>query len=681
MPSVATRNTLLVMAAAFLTCLPYLASLGFYNDDWVFFAEYGNATRTDLLSLIALPIEPTRPGSAAYHAVLYLLFGDRPLGYHLINAIVFAVTAGLCHAVLIRIGLSARDAFAVSIVWATLPHAATGRYWYSIFQMQASIALAFAAVLSELRSWHGYPWRWRSLALVLVIASGLFYEVALPLLALTAIISAKSRGLRLRALTLGDRLWCLAYPAVVSLLLLAKFLTTDRLDSGASAGFMPWFFSNLRSVVAPPSEAPVWGFNVWSALRVAFVDLAARLPSYAWESATSLGFGLETAVAAMLAAVTLVRLSGFEHRRFSVKTAAAYVLAGLCIFMLGWAVFLGSSQVQLSATGVGNRTAGAAAVGVAFVFVGVIQFVASMTPARLAPLLFAALTSVTVACGTLVILRIGVDWGTAYTRQQDALARIQARFPDGFAGRALMLDGVCQYVGPATIFEASWDLQWALQARYKDPSIRADVVTSSLEIREHAVRTTHYGEEKLYKYGSVVVYRPSSDVIDVLDNPEDARKYFDTWNIDRDSGCPAGRVGQGVEVFSRRPKVAYLSGFYPAERDTSGREWRWMDALGIVSLRNERREMLLAIQGQAPQQLLQSPTITISVNGKVLDTIVGNQPIDREYVIPESAQGDGVFSELRLRASETFVPALADPASVDRRRLGLVIHRLEWKPR
>jgi len=677
------HQTLIVAAVVFATCLPYVGSLGFYNDDWALLAAYQNVPRKDLWSLMLADGELMRPARVAYSAALYWLFRHSALGYHLTNSLVLAASCALFSALLRRSGVPPRDAAALSIVWGTLPHAATGRFWYVIFQMPASIALLLAAALSELQSLDRRKWLWRVVAVLCLAVSALLYEIALPLCLLIPLLALRYARLRGQILDRRDKLWLWVYPTAFALLVPMKILTTTRLDAGTPAAFAPWFVSNLRSVFAVQQESTVWGFNIWRALHIAFVELGLRLPGYAVESAKSLGPGLEVAMVLALAVATFLWLVAPTSMPTGVGARAGliYVAAGAAFFFLGWTVFLGSSSLQLSATGIGNRTAGAASIGVAFIFVGVMKSVASLAPRRQRHVVFAMLSSLTVACSTLVIYRTAADWRRAWTTQQEVLSQVSTLFPGGFSGRALLLDGVCQYVGPATVFEASWDLQWALQTRYSDPTIRADVVTQDLEIGQSGLRTALYGEEKLYPYGSVMVYRPASNVARVLREPEDAERFFALLDPDRSGGCAPGRIGTGVAIFRRGGDVAYEGGFYDAERDRNGVAWRWMTTLGVVSLRNSHHDMTLTIKGRVPEQVTKAPRVMVTFNGHVLDAIDGTREVDRAYYVPRSMQGDGDLSELRISTDQTVIPRQVNPASADRRRLGFVLYDLTWKPR
>src|SRR5690348_11308504 len=82
-----------------LSSLPYIDGLGFYSDDWAFLKVFQFASHRSLAGLVrafflANPDTLARPVQAFYVALLYELFGPKPLGYHVANTLIFFL--GLC---------------------------------------------------------------------------------------------------------------------------------------------------------------------------------------------------------------------------------------------------------------------------------------------------------------------------------------------------------------------------------------------------------------------------------------------------------------------------------------------------------------------------------------------------------------------------------------------------------
>ena len=99
------------------------------------------------------------------------------------------------------------------------------------------------------------------------------------------------------------------------------------------------------------------------------------------------------------------------------------------------------------------------------------------------------------------------------------------------------------------------------------------------------------------------------------------------------------------------PGVTYESGFYNEEflKDTT---WRWMDAEGVVKLKNGRQDMVLKMTGRAPLDA-KSPTMKIFLNGEQLEQFTPSEKLfEKVYKIPAAKLSNGAWSELKItRAS------------------------------
>ena len=95
-------DALCLAAITIASALPYLTKIGFYSDDWALLADFAAAGRTgDWSEMVAL-FTP-RPVQGVYLALLFELFGFAPLGYHIVNTAVLAVSAALLYLLLLRL--------------------------------------------------------------------------------------------------------------------------------------------------------------------------------------------------------------------------------------------------------------------------------------------------------------------------------------------------------------------------------------------------------------------------------------------------------------------------------------------------------------------------------------------------------------------------------------------------
>lgn len=150
----------------------------------------------------------------------------------------------------------------------------------------------------------------------------------------------------------------------------------------------------------------------------------------------------------------------------------------------------------------------------------------------------------------MVNYAIASHWVVAYQRETEILNAIRARFPTLPKGGTFILDGTCPYIGPAIVFESNWDLAGALKLLYRDPDLKADVVTPQLEIRQDGLRTTLYGEPTDYTYGpNLIIYDIRHDIARRLSDQHSAEAYFIEVSDNLESRCAWGHTSIGVPIF------------------------------------------------------------------------------------------------------------------------------------
>jgi hypothetical protein len=193
----------------------------------------------------------------------------------------------------------------------------------------------------------------------------------------------------------------------------------------------------------------------------------------------------------------------------------------------------------------------AATAGIAVFLTGVVGHLTCDLPReRFQRLAFALLISVFIASGCMVNYAIASHWIAAYRREGEILRAIQTRFPILPKGSTFILDGTCPYIGPAIVFESQWDLAAALQLLYRDPTLRADVVTPRLEIMQDGLRTTIYGVSADYPYErKLMIYNIRYDVESHLVNRQAAEAYFAQFSHDRENRCVWGHESTGAPIF------------------------------------------------------------------------------------------------------------------------------------
>jgi len=503
-----------------LSFAPYLGKLGFYSDDWGFFGNFSVSPDQSLGGLFRALYWSTRmrPAQVLYDAELYRLFGLHPLGYHLVNAAVIVATGLLIYQVLRELGQSRSVCLAVPLLYAVLPHYSTARVWYASFQAPLSVLLYLVSLQAGLRSLRASGRSglvWGGLSVLALLASALCYEAALPLFLLNAALFAWRGGRTLPVLTVAALGAAMAF----------KLLTSDRLAPG-----LTWD----AAVVLIRESVRI---NAW------VYGLAA--PRTVWRAAVAVP-RVDLVFAALLLGAAywaLQRTADSPGPRSG--DAARLVGWGLLVTLLGQVVFLATNDVAFSATGNANRIAVAWAAGIALMVVGLVAWLAARARPAAQARVFAAALAVVVAAAFVTSMSLTAAWAAAYREQLRVLSAIRRAVPALPPGATLLLEGECSYIGPAIVFESSWDLRGALWLLYRDSTIRADIVAPRLKVASDGVHVL----ANVYPYDRLTIFDMRRQVADPIPNEAAAEAHFARFNPDRSSGCPRGRFGEGVRPF------------------------------------------------------------------------------------------------------------------------------------
>lgn len=557
LPGPKTREILwdcaFLSALVVLSLALYIRGLGFYSDDWSFLGHLSMSQDQSVTGLyrtmIEFPHKGGRPLQALSEALLFRAFGANPLGYHLVNSTAFLAGILAFYLALRELGVHSASSLSIPAVYAVLPNFSTTRLWMAAFQANTTLALVFLSFYADLRAVRSRPtafWAWKLVALSSLIVGALGYEAFIPLLLLgPVLVWQRARAVASRSPGEDFRLSRVMLPLAVNLAVvvgaaLYKLATYDRLQLEAKKSLYEHVY--------------LTGWLAEHAVRTHFIDWGARLPAVVGKILTAYRNPEMLLVGALTGIMVLAYLTVAAGRaRAGLPSARYFVLmtaAGIGAFVLGYAAFFGNYQLTFTPTGIGNRTAAAGAVGVAVVWTGVAGIAASLVPGRRArAAAYGLLISALCASGFLATNAIASFWVTANYRVREVLADIDRRFPDRAPWKTLLLDGVCPYEGPAIVFESSWDLEGALLLRYRDYTLKADVVSPRLEVREDGIYTSIYRFHKRYAYEGLYVYNPARKLLIALTDAAGARRYFERVSPDMGLSCPPGEPGHGVRVF------------------------------------------------------------------------------------------------------------------------------------
>jgi hypothetical protein len=542
--ALARRQTLadcaFLVLVVFISVLPYIAHVGFYIDDWPFLRLLETAPDPSLLGRMQAlyagdVVIRQRPTQVVDLAILYSLFQRQPAGYQWANAAVLAVNTILVYVVLRQLNQARVVALAAAVTYSLLPHYSTDRFWVAAFQAPLSILfylLSLSADLKSVRALPATPWLWRGLSALAVLPSGMAYEVALPLFLLDPLfVALAARRLRAAesnrqgAITRWIRFWALPLLALLAVVLY-KLTVTVRLNA--------------------PGDWAYWLALAVGTLRVSYGTYGLGLPLVlawifrqppAWPNLLVSGaIGLLVWAYLMWTA----RKSAAEWPR----PAAWLTLAGIGVLVFGggYAIFVFNTDVWLTSASVGNRTAIAAALGVALSFVGGFGWVSHALPSsRLRWPVWCGLVAFLAASGTLIISTLGGFWGDAYDRELGLLHAIRSRWPTLPAGTTLVLDGVCLEQGGAYVFTGHRDIGPALQSLYDDDSLWATAVTHAPQITEEGLTLLTHTDYTTYPYSArLLVYQASQQQVYSLNDRAAAEAWQAASGFLPEADCPPG---------------------------------------------------------------------------------------------------------------------------------------------
>lgn len=547
---------LVVALAGLVAAVFVVPELGFYSDDWVLVATFHLSPDQSLFGLYSASTHHflSRPVQGLYSILLYKAFGLNPFGYHVVNSIVLAGTAALFRHVLARLGASRLAALGAGLVFACASAFSTDRFWFAVFAAPLSVLLYLVSLGLDLAatSARGSRFARLRLASLATLAVGLqAYELALPLAFFSPLVG---RWLAARegrpAWTWGQwAAWVVPTAVLLVGLGFYKAETSGRL--GALAKEPQRIEKILSTLATTDAEDGDYGLNIPTAFSVNFGDHVLRLPAHAWALRHRVpGPALPVAVLVLALAAAGYLRSVARREAWAAGPWAVLAAAGVVVFGLGYAIFLTNSAIQITPTGVGNRTAVAAGLGAAMVVAGGLGWLVSVLPlGGWRAGVFSAVLAGHLACAAFTTVALGSYWGEAYPREQAVVADIQAHLPTPAPGTTIFLGGVCPYVGPAVVFESSWDLAFALRIAYRDRTVSADVVSPSFTPTATHIVTSLYGEDYDWPYGPTTLLYDfrSKRSFPLLDHATTIEALRATRLPSRD--CPDSQEGMGVRVF------------------------------------------------------------------------------------------------------------------------------------
>jgi hypothetical protein len=537
-----------------VSALPYMSGTGFHGDDWEYQAELTHSSGENL-GTVMLQVwkgdwdAVVRPVMVAYVVLTFRAFGHHQMPYQVFNSFSLGLAVVVLYLALRELRRERFLALSIALVFGLLPQYSTDRFWWASHQAVFCMTFAFLGILALSRSFRqeeSHPKMWLAVAVLSLLASVLSYEVALGLIvASVAMIGWREFGSNRNWRKRGTaKLVGFAIPILALLSIgIIKAVTQKRI---VAHNHFPLFLTHF-------------GQLTWEAITLAaqfcFWSYGLKMPSVllALYRQSALGWA---AVLASVAVALLVAVYLWKYLEAdaipTLLECLGLVAVGFVLFGLGYGLFFRDPNTNFSTAGINNRVAIASALGAAFVAVAVVALACSLLRSGVARVrTFSIAMGLICGANCLAVNGIAHYWKDAASKQAVVLNSISANVHGLPHGSVLLLDGFCRFSGPAVVFETDWDTTGAVQLALNDYSQIADVVSPNTHFLDSGVETTIYGKlETRYSYGDrLYVYNVRSRQLVNVSAKSAADSYLSAFNPSGDSGCPAGREGDGTKVF------------------------------------------------------------------------------------------------------------------------------------
>jgi hypothetical protein len=432
-------------------CAAHVNHGGFYYDDWGVLALGRFPASGGLLHGLWLDYGQ-RPGQVLYYAALDEALGLHPALRLALAAAMVLIEAICLYALLRRLGLAARHAFAISVLVLAFPFSDSSWLWGILSLTSLVVAASLVGIILALRAFEGSGARALALhavSLSLFVMGVLSYEVfaaAIPLAGLLYVRAAGFRRARAR--------WALDVVAICAALVVARTLlpidvaTPSRTQSLAGMAAHFGLIAREGARLAGAAALPIGGASPWFGAGL----LAAVL-----------------AVAALRQRRSSAAGGGSEDGRWLVIAGAGMVLA-----LAAWSVYVpASDHYAPSAIGTVNRINAGAAVGVALLVYSCLVLLARMLattlrlPGRVA---VAAVSAGVLVLGAAYLNRTASDaraWDAAAADQRELLADLHAALPRPGPTALVYAFDAAESVGPGVpVLNTKLDLTSAMRVSF-----------------------------------------------------------------------------------------------------------------------------------------------------------------------------------------------------------------------
>jgi hypothetical protein len=455
------------LLAATAVYLPHSFSHGFYTDDWWFlqrfhFIDASHGSFADMLDVSNFPgnyqdsfslFGSYRPGQTVMLALQYLVAGDSATAHLMLAPPLVAIECLLLYLVLRMVGLRRPIAGAAGLLLAIGTFVDSTRLWSSVQPEMNAASLylgGLACALTGLRSAGRRQIAWHGAAFALYLAAVFTYEgflILLPITALAYLVVAERSAVLPR--------WLADLSAfAIGLATVARTANSDR----GGEFSIPHLWHRAEDVV--PAAVRVFRFSLPGG------DLFTT-----WA-------GVLIALGVALGVFLAIKRGGPLAR--AARQWCVIGLAGLALAFIGITpLFAGQTGLTPANTGFGNRLIVVSSLFypllyLAAIVLAAIGLIALVKRPSLAVPVVVVGFGLTVAQFVDRELQRQDDFSAAWSEQNRILSKIQQAMPEPAPGSTIIsFRHPVEMGGGLASFATDYDLEGALELRYRDRTIRA----------------------------------------------------------------------------------------------------------------------------------------------------------------------------------------------------------------
>ncbi len=544
-----------------LSRILFVFNLGFYSDDWSFLEMFFFGDQNFLQNY--------RPVYLFNWYLMYSFFGFSTAGYHIINTLVFFLTAILLYISLKKLKFPRIFVLTIPLLFILLPHYSTIHFWICVIQINLCLSLFLISLYFDLKALEADLPKlllWKLISMVAIIANVLTYELFLPFFYLSLIITFYYyRQLKINNPELVGKGKIVNVKKLVALLftnflflkiaLIYKlfFTVTSFRMMGSEVSFTEHLYYLFLNAIRLDYNEYDYGFNIIQSLKTAFVEYGIQLPEKLitiYNYYPDIHIFIIGIILALIIFIYLYKaVSIYNLKIFSFKTIGKMLLAGLILFFVGYSIFFTNYSIAFTPTGIANRVSIGASLGVAIILISLTTGICLLIKHdKLRNIFFSLAVTGLCVSGFIINNTISSFWVEAGQAENEILEEIKNEFPSLPDSTRFMLDGVCPYFGPAIVFESSWDLAGAMRIAYSRKDLRADVISPNLTVTEEGFTTSLYEVDYFYQY-DILIYNYNEKKTFLISSMEDAIKYFESVDSNYNGNCPYGQEAHGVKIF------------------------------------------------------------------------------------------------------------------------------------